>query len=113
MQPASLGRQFFALSASCTPLGWSEKVADGRVQFVFSYYILLNGQNLIKANSCIVTTAIEVLPKMMQWFNASIYDYKHPQTVAPAVNLDDDDEEVLQVLNDVEKLIGEPVFIIQ
>ena len=50
---------------------------------------------------------------MMQWFNASIYDYKHPQTVAPAVNLDDDDEEVLQVLNDVEKLIGEPVFIIQ
>ena len=38
--------------------------------------------------------------------------YKHPQTVAPAVN-PDDDEEVLQVSNDVEKLIGEPVFIIQ
>ena len=54
----------------------------------------------------------EVLPKMMQWFNASMYDYKRPQTVAPAVN-PDDDEEVLQVLNDVEKLIGEPVFIIQ
>ena len=37
--------------------------------------------------------------------------YKHPQTVAPAVN-PDDDEEVLQVLNNVEKLIGQPISII-
>ena len=48
---------------------------------------------------------------MMRWFNASMYDYKRPQTVAPAVN-PDDDEEVLQVLNNVEKLIGQPIFII-
>ena len=37
--------------------------------------------------------------------------YKRPQTVAPAVNTDDD-EEMLQVLNNVEKLIGQPIFII-
>ena len=37
--------------------------------------------------------------------------YKRPQTVAPAVN-PDDDEKVLQVLNNVEKLIGQPIFII-
>ena len=53
----------------------------------------------------------EVLPKMKQWFSASMYDYKRPQMVAPAVN-PDDDEEVLQVLNNVEKLIGQPIFII-
>ncbi len=37
--------------------------------------------------------------------------YKRPQTVAPAVN-PDDDEEVLQVLYNVEKLFGQPIFII-
>ena len=37
--------------------------------------------------------------------------YKRPQTVAPAVNTDDG-EEMLQVLNIVEKLIGQPIFII-
>ena len=37
--------------------------------------------------------------------------YKRPQTVVPAVN-PDNDEEVLQVLNNVEKIIGQPIFII-
>ena len=39
-----------------------------------------------------------------------MYDYKLLQTVAAAVN-PDDEEELLQVFNDVKELIGEPVFI--
>ena len=37
--------------------------------------------------------------------------YKRPQTVAPTVN-PDDDEKVLQGLNNVEKLIEQPISII-
>ena len=48
---------------------------------------------------------------MKQQFSASMYDYKRPQTVAPAVN-PDDDEKVLQGLNNVEKLIEQPISII-
>ena len=54
---------------------------------------------------------------MMQQFNTSIYDHGCPQIVAPVnpgagVNNEaDDDKELLQVLNDVEKLLGDPVFI--
>ena len=57
---------------------------------------------------------------MMRQFNTSMYDGGCPQIVASAVNPGagvnneaDDDEELLQVLNNVEELFVEPVFITQ
>ena len=60
----------------------------------------------------------EVLLEMMRQFNTSMYDHGCSQIVALAVipgagvdNEADDDKEPLQVLNDVEVLFGNPVFI--
>ena len=56
---------------------------------------------------------------MMNRFNSSMYDWKRPQIVAPLVGPepraeanddDDDDHELVQVLNDVEEMFGQPVF---
>ena len=65
-----------------------------------------------------VCSKFEVLPEMMRQFNTSIYDHGCLQIVAPAVNPGagvnneaDDDKELLQVLNDVEELFRDPVFI--
>ena len=65
-----------------------------------------------------VCSKFEVLPEMMRQFNTSMHDNGCPQIVAPAVNLGagvnneaDDDKELLQVLNVVEELFEDPVFI--
>ena len=56
-----------------------------------------------------VYSKFEVLPEMMRQFNISMYDYGCPQiAVIPGAGVDN---EPLQVLNDVEVLFGNPVFI--
>ena len=58
----------------------------------------------------------QILPGMMSRFNTSMYDRKQPQINAPPVGPeqraenDDDDQELVQVLNDVEEMFGQPVF---
>ena len=54
---------------------------------------------------------------MMSRFNTNMYDHKGAQPTAPTVVPDqreeieeDDNEELIQVLNDVEELFGQPVF---
>ena len=59
----------------------------------------------------------QILHGMMNRFNSSMYDRKRPQIVAPLVgpepraeaNDEDDDHELVQVLNDVEEMFGQPV----
>ena len=62
----------------------------------------------------------EILPGMMSRFNTNMYDHKGAQPTAPTVVPDqreeieeDDNEELIQVLNDVEQLFGQPVFFTQ
>jgi len=59
-----------------------------------------------------------ILPEMMRRFNVSMYDHKQTrQTEVQAekeVEADGeevDDEDMIQILNDVEQLLGEPVFL--
>ena len=53
----------------------------------------------------------------MSRFNTNMYDHKGAQPTAPTVVPDqreeieeDDNEELIQVLDDVEELFGQPVF---
>ena len=59
-----------------------------------------------------------ILPEMMRRFNVSMYDHKQTrQTEVQAekeVEADGeevDEEDMIKILNDVEQLLGEPVFL--
>ena len=65
-------------------------------------------------------STFEILPAMLTRFNTNMYDHKRPKTTASievpdqgneVANEGNDDEEFIQVLNDVEELFGEPVFL--
>ena len=66
----------------------------------------------------------KILPEMMQRFNQNMYDHIRARAVAPAQDAaqpvqgagpnaeeDNGDAEMAEILNDVEELFGEPVFL--
>ena len=65
---------------------------------------------------------ISILPGMMQRFNQNMYDHIRAQNqetaaTAPQPQLrdndeDNDEEEMIQILQDVENALGDPVFIV-
>ena len=70
--------------------------------------INLRGENCAK---------FDILPGMLSRFNSSMYDHKHPSNAAPVAAIqrnddeENDDDELIQVLNDVEEMFGQPVYI--
>ena len=68
--------------------------------------------------------SFKILPEMMQRFNQNMYDHKRPRPVEPAQKAaqpeqgagpnaegDNGDAKMAEILNDVEELFGEPVFL--
>ena len=65
---------------------------------------------------------ISILPGMMERFNQNMYDHVRarnqgtastaPQPQFNTNEEEDEDEEMIQVLQDVEDLLGDPVFIV-
>ena len=68
----------------------------------------------LKGENC---AKFEFLPRMLSRFNSSMYDHKHPSNAAPVAAIqhnddqENDDDELIQVLNDVEEMFGQPVYI--
>ena len=65
-------------------------------------------------------STFEILPAMLTRFNTTMYDHKRTKTTASlevpdqgneVANDGNDDQEFIQVLNDVEELFGQPVFL--
>ena len=65
-------------------------------------------------------STFEILPAMLTRFNTNMYDHKRPKTTASikvpdqgneVANEGNDNEGFIQVLNNVEELFGEPVFL--
>ncbi len=66
----------------------------------------------------------KILPEMMQRFHQSMYDHKRPRPVEPVQEAaqpeqgagpnaegDNGNAKMAEILNDVEKLFGEPMFL--